>query len=66
MKAQIKSFFDKATWTFTYVVADPEARVCIVIDPVLDYDPKSGRTLTQSADQVIQYITSNHLQLEWV
>jgi glyoxylase-like metal-dependent hydrolase (beta-lactamase superfamily II) len=66
MKAQIKSFFDKATWTFTYVVSDPEARVCIVIDPVLNYDPKSGRTLTQSADQVIEYITSNQLQLEWI
>jgi len=66
MKAQIKSFFDKATWTFTYVVSDPEARVCIVIDPVLNYDPKSGRTLTHSADQVIEYITSNQLQLEWI
>ncbi|MDH6240753.1 glyoxylase-like metal-dependent hydrolase (beta-lactamase superfamily II) [Polynucleobacter sphagniphilus] len=66
MKAQIKSFFDKATWTFTYVVSDPEARVCIVIDPVLNYDPKSGRTLTQSADQVLEYITSNQLQLEWI
>jgi glyoxylase-like metal-dependent hydrolase (beta-lactamase superfamily II) len=66
MKAQIKSFFDKATWTFTYVVSDPEARVCIVIDPVLNYDPKSGGTLTQSADQVIEYITSNQLQLEWI
>jgi glyoxylase-like metal-dependent hydrolase (beta-lactamase superfamily II) len=66
MKAQIKSFFDKATWTFAYVVSDPEARVCIVIDPVLNYDPKSGRTLTQSADQVLEYITSNQLQLEWI
>lgn len=66
MKAQIKSFFDKATRTFTYVVSDPETRVCIVIDPVLDYDPNSGRTLTQSADQLIQYITSNQLQLEWI
>ena len=66
MKTQIKSFFDKATWTFTYVVSDPEARVCIVIDPVLNYDPKSGRTLTQSADQVLEYITSNQLQLEWI
>ncbi|MBU3621969.1 MBL fold metallo-hydrolase [Polynucleobacter sp. CS-Odin-A6] len=66
MKAQIRSFFDKATWTFTYVVSDPEARVCIVIDPVLNYDPKSGKTLTQSADQVIEYITSNQLQLKWI
>jgi glyoxylase-like metal-dependent hydrolase (beta-lactamase superfamily II) len=66
MKTQIKSFFDKATWTFTYVVSDPEARACIVIDPVLNYDPKSGRTLTQSADQVLEYITSNQLQLEWI
>jgi glyoxylase-like metal-dependent hydrolase (beta-lactamase superfamily II) len=66
MKTQIKSFFDKATWTFTYVVSDPEARACIVIDPVLNYDPKSGRTLTQSVDQVIGYLASNQLQLEWI
>lgn len=66
MKAQIRSFFDKATWTFTYVVSDPEARVCIVIDPVLNYDPKSGRTRTQSADQVIECINSNQLQLDWI
>jgi glyoxylase-like metal-dependent hydrolase (beta-lactamase superfamily II) len=66
MKAQIKSFFNKATWTFTHVVSDPEVRVCIVIDPVFDYDPKSGRTLTRSADQVIEYIVSNQLQLEWL
>jgi glyoxylase-like metal-dependent hydrolase (beta-lactamase superfamily II) len=66
MNAHIKSFFDKATWTFTYVVSDPEARVCVVIDPVLDYDPKSGRTRTQSAQKVIDYITNNQLRLEWI
>ena len=66
MLAQIKSFFDPVTWTFTYVVSDPETRVCVVIDPVLDYDPKSGRTRTQSAQQVIDYITNNQLRLEWI
>ena len=66
MNAHIKSFFDKTTWTFTYVVSDPETRVCVVIDPVLDYDPKSGRTRTQSAQQVIDYITNNQLRLEWI
>lgn len=66
MNAHIKNFFDKATWTFTYVVSDPETRVCVVIDPVLDYDPKSGRTRTQSAQQVIDYITNNQLRLEWI
>ena len=66
MNAHIKSFFDKATWTFTYVVSDPETRVCVVIDPVLDYDPKSGRARTQSAQKVIDYITNNQLRLEWI
>ena len=66
MNAHIKSFFDKATWTFTYVVSDPETRVCVVIDPVLDYDPKSGRTRTQSAQQIIDYITNNQLRLDWI
>jgi hypothetical protein len=40
----VKAFFDKATFTITYVVSDPETRHCAIIDSVLDYDPKSGRT----------------------
>lgn len=66
IKADIQSFFDQETWTFTYVVSDSSTRACIVIDPVLNYDAKSGRTHTKSADEVISFIKQNQLKLEWI
>jgi len=66
MTADVESFFDKETFTFTYVVSDPSSHICLVIDPVLNYDPKSGRINTRSADEVIGFIQKNRLQLEWV
>jgi len=64
--AEIESFFDPETWTFTYVVSAGKGSPCVVIDSVLNYDPKSGRTTTRSADQVIEYIQSKQLKLEWI
>ena len=66
MSPTIKEFFDPATWTFTYVVHDSENPSCVVIDPVLDYDPKSGRIGTKSADLVIEYIKEQNLKVEWL
>ena len=66
MKPAIKEFFDKETWTFTYVVYEKPNTPCVVIDSVLNYDPKSGRTSTISADEVIVFIQENFLQLEWI
>jgi len=66
MSPLVKSFFDKATWTFSYVVSDPSTLRCVIIDPVLNYDAKSGRTSTQSADELIEYITNENLKLEWL
>jgi glyoxylase-like metal-dependent hydrolase (beta-lactamase superfamily II) len=62
----IQSFFDQATWTFTYVVYDRVGGTAAVIDSVLDYDPKSGRTRTQSADRVVQFLSEQQLTLEWI
>jgi glyoxylase-like metal-dependent hydrolase (beta-lactamase superfamily II) len=59
-------FFDKPTFTFTYVVIDPNTNCCAVIDSVRDYDIFSGRTNTDSADQIISYIKDNDLKLEWI
>jgi len=64
--AEIESFFDPETWTFTYVVSAGKGSSCVVIDSVLNYDPKSGRTATRSADQVIEYIQSKQLKLDWI
>ena len=62
----IKTFFDPTTWTFTHVVHDPATRKAAIIDPVWDYDPKSGRTAERSLQSVIDYVTSQDLQPEWV
>jgi len=61
-----KAFFDEDTFTFTYVVDGGTGSVCAVIDSVLNYDPKSGRTSTKSADQVIEYVQSEKLKTEWL
>ena len=66
MNARTQSFFDQGTSTFSYVVFDPISQFCIVIDPVLNYDPKSGRTNTSSTDIVISFIKENHLKLDWI
>lgn len=62
----VTAFFDEATNTVTYVVADPETGVCAVIDPVLDYDAAAGRTSTESVDAVIGFIEASGLSLERV
>ena len=66
VKAEIKPFFDAETWTYTYVVSGGKGSPCIVIDSVLNYDPKSGRTSTHSADEVIQFIQGEELKLTWI
>lgn len=66
VKAEVKAFFDAETWTYTYVVSGGKGSPCIVIDSVLNYDPKSGRTSTRSADEVIQFIQSEELKLTWI
>lgn len=64
--ALIKDFFDPETWTYTYVVYEGEGSPCIIIDSVLNYDPKSGRTSTKSADAVIAFIGAHQLQTTWI
>lgn len=62
----VTGFFDEPTNTISYVVVDPVARVCAVIDTLLDYDAASGRTNTQSADEIIAFIKARGLTLEWI
>lgn len=67
MNPQIQAFFDPATATVTYVVHEPApGSACAIIDSVLDYDPKSGRTTTASADRVIAYVREHGLRTEWL
>jgi len=62
----VRAFFDEATFTVSYVVSDPETRRGAIIDPVLDYDPSSGRTTTRSADAIIDYISATDLGVDWI
>ncbi|ACC75281.1 MBL fold metallo-hydrolase [Paraburkholderia phymatum] len=66
MQPIIHPFFDPATWTVTYVVFAEGHAGCAIIDPVLDYDPKAGRTSTASADQVIAFVRERALHVEWI
>ena len=61
-----QAFFDPKTWTVTYVVSDPATLRAAVIDPVLDYDFKSGHTSSTSADQVLAYLNEHALQVDWI
>lgn len=63
---QVHGIFDQATWTVTYVVHEGPGTACAIVDSVLDYDPKSGRTRTASADKVIEYVQANRLRVAWI
>ena len=63
---EVAGFFDDATFTVSYVIADPEARRCAIVDSVLDYDAKSGRTSTASADALIAHVRERGLSVDWI
>lgn len=63
---QVHGIFDPATWTVTYVVYEKPGTACAIIDSVLDYDPKSGRTGHGSADKVIDFVKQNNLKVQWI
>lgn len=63
---QIKEFFDKATFTLTYVVWDPETNDAVIIDPVLDYEPGGSKVSEESVAQVASFIDKSGLTLHYV
>ena len=66
LRTTTRAFFDPQTWTVSYVVWDHATRHAAVIDPVLDYDFKSGHTGTKSADKVRAYLQAEQLQVDWI
>jgi len=62
---QITAFFDEPTFTISYLVADPEARMAAVIDPVLDYDHKSGTVDTRSVEAILAAAEKDGLDIVW-
>ncbi|MBD0414316.1 MBL fold metallo-hydrolase [Oryzicola mucosus] len=65
-KPEVAAFFDPRTCSVQYVVADPETRICVIIDPVHDFDEKSGRTGTENADRLLQFIAEKGYTLSWI
>jgi len=66
MQPLVTSFFDNATFTFSYVVKDPNSACCAIIDSVLGFDYASGRTCTLGADKMLDFIQSQRLEVQWI
>ncbi|CAM3391569.1 MBL fold metallo-hydrolase [Pseudomonas floridensis] len=62
----IEALFDRQTWTVSYLVMDLPSKQCAIIDSVLDYDPKSGRTRTESADRMIGRVRALQASVQWI
>jgi glyoxylase-like metal-dependent hydrolase (beta-lactamase superfamily II) len=62
----VQSFYHAATNTWTHVVADPDSKVAAVIDPVLDFDPASGRVWPEQAKIVLAWIRERELRVDWI
>lgn len=65
-RPRVEGFFDPRTFSIQYLVIDPDTRACAVIDPVLDFDEKSGATSTRSADELLEFIAREELKLQWI
>ncbi len=66
MNPNVETFFHEPTYTATHVVWDPETKIAAVVDSVLDYDHKAGRTSTETADALIAFVKDNGLTVEWI
>ena len=66
LQPEIAGFFDRDSFTVSYVVHDRESREAAIIDSVLDFDPASGRTRTASADAIIAHVRAHDLTVTWL
>src|SRR5215204_7768868 len=62
----VAGFFDRRTCAIQYVVSEPETGACAIIDPVLDYDERSGSIATASADALLRYVSEQNLRVAWI
>ncbi|WP_205880440.1 MBL fold metallo-hydrolase [Lichenicoccus roseus] len=65
-RPEVAGFFDARTNSVQYVVTDPNTQICAIIDPVLDYDEKSGSTATRSADAILEHVRARGLTIAWI
>ena len=62
----VAGFYDPRSGSIQYVVSDPATKACAIIDPVLDFDEKSGSVATRSADAILAYIAEHGLNVAWI
>lgn len=62
----VAGFFDPRTFSVQYVVSDPATRKCAIIDPVHDFDEKSGATASHHADELLAYIEKQGFEVQWI
>lgn len=65
-RTTIQAFFDDKTWTVSYVISDNASKRAAIVDPVLDFDLKSGRTSTTQADRMLAHIRERGLTVQWI
>lgn len=66
MKPVVHPLLHKASSTWSYIVVDPKSRQAAIIDPVLDFDPKSGRTSSSSAQALLDMVATKQLAVTWI
>jgi len=66
MGPTIQAFFDENTFTVSYLVSDPGSARAVILDPVLDFDPRSARTSTRSAEALLAAVRSQNLSVDWI
>lgn len=65
-KPEVTGFFDPRTWSIQYVVADPATKKCAIVDPVYDFDEKSGQTASLNADRILAFVRQRGYAVEWI
>jgi glyoxylase-like metal-dependent hydrolase (beta-lactamase superfamily II) len=65
-RPDVTGFFDHKTFSVQYVAADPATKQCAIIDPVLNYDEKSGHTSTDHADAILDFVREQGLSVQWI
>jgi uncharacterized protein (TIGR01244 family) len=62
----VKGFFDPRSGSIQYVVADLATKHCVIIDPVYDFDEKSGSTGTMNVDTILAHVENEGLTVDWI
>lgn len=65
-RPHVTGFYDPRTFSVQYVVADPATKRCAIIDPVLDFDEKSGQTATVNADKILDFVAAEGYAVDWI